>query len=59
MTYPSQDSSVDSISAWYRRGPGSKFWQGQEFVNENKQMITFKFKWSWVEHRIMVDHGAG
>ena len=34
--HPSQDSSVGSISAWYRGGPGFKSWQGQEFFNENK-----------------------
>ena len=33
---PSQDSSVGSISAWYRGGPGFKSRQGQEFFNENK-----------------------
>ena len=25
---PSQDSSIDSISAWYQRGPGFKSQQG-------------------------------
>ena len=35
MTNPSQDSSVDSILAWYWGGPGLKSWQGLEFFNEN------------------------
>ena len=34
--YPSQDSSVGSISAWYWGGPGFKSLQGQKFINENK-----------------------
>ena len=36
LCYPSQDSSVGSISAWYRGGPGFKSRQGREFFNENK-----------------------
>ena len=30
---PSQDSSIGSISAWYRGGPRFKFWQGREFFS--------------------------
>ena len=33
---PSQDSSIDSILAWYRGGPGFNSQQGQEFFSENK-----------------------
>ena len=33
---PSQDSSIGSISAWYRKGPGFKSQQGQEFFSESK-----------------------
>ena len=33
---PNQDSSIGSISAWYRGVPGFKFRQGQEFFSENK-----------------------
>ena len=33
---PSQDSSIGSISAWDRGGPGFKSWQGWEFASENK-----------------------
>ena len=33
---PSQDSSVGSILAWNRGGPGFKSQQGREFLNENK-----------------------
>ena len=35
---PSQDSSVGSISAWYRGGSGFKSRQGREFFNENNQV---------------------
>ena len=38
--YPSQDSSVGSISAWYQGGPGFKYRQGREFFNENKWKIV-------------------
>ena len=31
-----QDSSIGSISAWYRGGPGFKSRQGREFFSENK-----------------------
>ena len=34
--HPSQDSSVGSILAWHRGGPGFKSRQGREFFNENK-----------------------
>ena len=34
--YPSQRSSVGSISAWYWGGPGFKSRQRREFFNENK-----------------------
>ena len=34
--YPSQDSLVDSILAWYRGGPRFKYRQGREFFLENK-----------------------
>ena len=37
--YPSQDSSVGSISAWFRGGPGFKSWQGREFFSEKNYMI--------------------
>ena len=33
---PNQDSSIGSISAWYRGGPGFKSRQGREFFSENK-----------------------
>ena len=32
---PSQDSSIGSISAWYRESPGFKARQGREFFSEN------------------------
>ena len=32
----SQDTSIGSISAWYRGGPGFKSRQGREFFRENK-----------------------
>ena len=35
--YPSQDSSVGSILAWYQGRPGFKSWQGREFFNEKIQ----------------------
>ena len=35
-TYPSQNSSIGSILAWYWGGPGFKSQQGQEFFSENK-----------------------
>ena len=34
---PSQDSSIGSISTWYRGGPGFKSRQGREFFCENKK----------------------
>ena len=36
-TYPSQDSSVGSISAWYWGIPRFKSRQRREFYNENKK----------------------
>ena len=35
---PSQDSSIGSISAWYRVGPGFKSRQGREFFSEKKDI---------------------
>ena len=35
-TNPSQDSSIGSISAWYRGSPRFKSRQGREFFSENK-----------------------
>ena len=32
--HPSQDSSIGSISVWYREGPGFKSRQGREFCSE-------------------------
>ena len=48
---PSQDSSVGSISAWYRGGPGFKSQQGQEFLNEN---IKFEFEWSCIKPSVFL-----
>ena len=31
ISYPSQDSSIGSISAWYRGGPGSNPGKGENF----------------------------
>ena len=38
--YPSQDSSVGSISAWYCGGPRFKTQQGQELFNENENYLN-------------------
>ena len=38
----SQDSSVGSISTWYRGGPGFKSQLGREFFNENKVCIRIQ-----------------
>ena len=36
VSYPSQDSSIGSILACHRGGPGFKSRQGREFLIENK-----------------------
>ena len=51
--YPSQDSSVGSISARYRGGPGFKSQQRREFFNENKLLNKLEFEYC-VESRLYV-----
>ena len=39
---PSQESSVGSISAWYRRGPGFKSRQGQKLLILTKKELLIQ-----------------
>ena len=49
--YPSQDSSVGSISAWYQGGPGFKSRQRARIFQWKQVIELFKFDNLYIDHR--------